>query len=265
MRRVCGVALAAMVLSCSTDGDSSGAGPSPLPSDMPATVTMIVSAYTLPGTGSLSVTVPQQLVCMPTDTVLPETSSTARLRFNDDSMFVSLVELVPLIRRITLGPSFSPDIGSILNTVDALGSSAAMVECAFARMETGTGIVGMWRFAGLAPAIVQSILLPDQREALEGIVADDSGRAVLIFDFGPTTLTGMFNRAVYGDATLEQVLDTSVARSRLSDSTWQVYGADTTNVGINQDGDITYTRGDSSYTYYLHPASCPDPVAPSWL
>jgi hypothetical protein len=110
------------------------------------------------------------------------------------------------------------------------------------------------------------------------MVADVNGDPALMFRFDSTgVMTGLLSRYSYGEAAVEQVLDTVNFNLSITsvDSTWTVAGnvsGDTTWVVVDRHGNLSYSttlaagRG-APYEYYLHPtaAQCPNAVAPTWF
>jgi len=139
---------------------------------------------------------------------------------------------------------------------------------------------GMWQFDSLGPPILYFFINqdPDMQASVRAMTTDPLGRPVLFFDFDTLnqTMRAMLNRRTYGDAAVEEAIDSIlyVIHTTIEyDSVWHIAGAlsgDTVDVSIDSAGNMTYTHVTDTvapHTYYLHPqaAQCPtNSLAPVW-
>jgi hypothetical protein len=107
------------------------------------------------------------------------------------------------------------------------------------------------------------------------MVADEQGRPVVLFEFEGQTLTGLLNRAAYGEGAIANLVDATVFDISVTahdDSTWTLAGAvssETVALSVDGQGGIAYHHSDAStypdYAFVLWPLTCPDPLAPEWF
>lgn len=252
---------------------------------------------------TLYVTVPELSSC-DSASVVPEDSCRAWLRqsvdHGVDHFSVAMLEMAPLIKAVTSGPSFSSDIGAFLDTLAGMDSyisdsiygkfvrcstvagETAPVTMVVSEYRTGTNLHGLWHFDSLGPPILYFFINqdPDMQASVRAMTTDPLGRPVLYFEFDSTsgTLRAMLNRRSYGNAAVEQLIDSICYNVRISsayDSVWLVCGNvshDSATVRVDAQGNLHYAYfGDrlvpaDPYTYYLRPtpAQCPDTLKAPW-
>ncbi len=231
-------------------------------------------AYAAVSSDTLALTLPALLVCDSMGAPVPTGETSLGIWYQDSGqkLVMSLQNAVPLIRAITAGPGFSKDIGAFLDELVAYGSLASGLKGAFTLIDSGAGVQGVWWFYGVEPQwVVELFADSTQQAALASLILDPDSSAGMLFEFSADTLTGLLSKRIYGDAALAQVIDTVTYNLSVingSDSTWLVLcnvTGDTLTAEINQAGDVAWTFGDSTHTYFQRPEACPNWVSPPWL
>jgi hypothetical protein len=249
-------------------------------SGLPLFMTVVTCSYSVPAAGSLSITIPDLDTCDATSgqlVTIPGSTALAPYSISGSSLTVSVKELIPLIRVMTSGPSFSKDIGEFLDILDTTDLPFT-VQAVFEQVGTTDSLEGLWKFAAFGPPLVEYILREiDSTGAMDAMVADDQGRPVLLFDFSAPVLRGLLNRGVYAESALEQIVDSVsnplvVQTAMGDDRTWVLDGTvseDEVTVIVDGDGNMHFrhsTPADNpDHTYYLWPQQCPNPLAPPWF
>lgn len=251
--------------------DDSPTGPQPVGTPLPTT--MISCGYVQDGDDTLAIVAPAHLQCdsSGSDTLLPELAVRSWFSVSPDTFKVALKNVSPVIRRIMSSPAFSSEITEFLGLLDTFDLGGLLLAGVFVRLEGDSGLVGLWRFAGLEPSILEQILTDEQTVALNDMRIDLDGRASMMFDIRQDSLVGVLSRRTYGEMVLSGAVDTAlydVTPSFVSDSTWEIAGtvsSDVVEMVATSDGDLYWTMGDSAHTYYQLPTVCPNPPMPMWF
>jgi len=277
-RLPCTLAAAAILaVSCSKESVDYDPYVEPTYDGLPLTVTMTSCPYQAGSTDTLSVVLPDLLLCDSTGAPMTVPGQTVSIWYQDSGqkLVMSLMDAVPLIRAVTAGPGFSGEIGAFLDQLASYPASITQaVNGTFRLAVADSGVRGTWSFTGIEPTVLYGLMDSVQQQALASLVTDVNGNAGMLFEFSADTLTGLLSRRTYGDAAIAQVVDTTWHTIHVlheSDSLWTLSFYTTghlVGVYINQAGDLTWTMGDSTYTYYLRPAvagECPNRLEPPWL